>query len=164
MSIRFDRIMIGILTLMISMSLVALGQLGYDKLTAEGVRALGISENLVPKETGKLEEIQNAKVKAADAEKFAEKAFSNKCGGRGSFERAYPAKPFCIGYDIDGFAKKGAALWQVKVYNTIEVYLLAVIWVHPETGQVYFVCGMWDEEKPVTNSPPSQKSSSMESP
>ncbi|MDO8735084.1 MAG: hypothetical protein Q7K21_08015 [Elusimicrobiota bacterium] len=47
-----------------------------------------------------------------------------------------------IGYDVDGFAKKGENIWEARVL-TLNGELRAIIWVHPNTGKVYFVTGAW---------------------
>ncbi len=49
-----------------------------------------------------------------------------------------------IGFDVDGFAKRGTQIWEARV--TDKQALRAIIWVNPLTGEVHFVCGPWEEK------------------
>ncbi len=49
-----------------------------------------------------------------------------------------------LGYNIPGFASKGDKIWEIRIL-TIENELRSILWVHSETGKVYFVIGNWDE-------------------
>lgn len=44
--------------------------------------------------------------------------------------------------DIQDFAEKGDIVWETKVL-TFEGDLRAIIWVHPQTEEVYFVIAPW---------------------
>ena len=47
-----------------------------------------------------------------------------------------------LGYTMDGFADRGTKLWEARVTDKDE--LRAIIWINPNTEQIYFVCGPWD--------------------
>lgn len=48
-----------------------------------------------------------------------------------------------IGFDIPDFAKRGDQLWEARVMAFLNQETRAIIWVHANTEQVYFVIGPW---------------------
>ncbi len=49
-----------------------------------------------------------------------------------------------LGFDVRDFAVTGDRIWETRVM-TVEGLLRAIIWVHPFSEQVHFVCGPWKE-------------------
>ena len=59
-------------------------------------------------------------------------------------------KPALVGIsrDIDGFAKSGDQVWEVRIVNK-EKGLIALYFVSPKTGNVHMVCkpGQWQKNR-----------------
>ena len=59
-------------------------------------------------------------------------------------------KPALVGisHDIEGFAKSGNRVWEVRIVNK-EKGLRAMYFINPRTGAAYMVCkpGQWQENR-----------------
>jgi len=50
-----------------------------------------------------------------------------------------------LGYDLEGFGKRGDRVWQVLISTGLNPELFrGNIWVHAGTGQVRFIAGAWE--------------------
>lgn len=98
-------------------------------------------------------EIPGAKVaKSLDAERIAGRSYHGKVGGLLANEGAGVSSIVELGFEVKNFAKPGDKVWEVHIAeNNGLPYLRAILWVHPETGSVYFVCGPWKDD---TRGPP----------
>ena len=85
---------------------------------------------------------QQSKVKQIVFKKYVEKIGGNIMANEGIRDISIVK----IGYDIDGFAKKGEKIWETRVL-TLNGELRAIIWLHPNTEKIYFVTGSWDTNK-----------------
>ena len=89
-------------------------------------------------------EISGASVSTeAQARVIASKAYVSKMNmGILSTEAVSEIEIIKLGYTIKGFAEAGDSLWETKV-KTIDGAYRAIIWVNPDSEEVYFVNGPW---------------------
>ncbi len=106
-----------------------------------------------PGDTGRhVQEIKGAKVsKQLDASGIATTAYEKKTkkggfAGRTNIE--------VLAFDIPGFGKRGDKVWEVRFTEVIIEKgaggwnaTIAILWVHSETTEVYFVIGPWVAEE-----------------
>ena len=106
-----------------------------------GVNTLGRDLSAMPLQ------IEGAKVSAqADAKYIAFEAYAKKMHAEIlSNESVQDIAIVKLGYDIPEFAAKGERIWEARVL-TIEGELRAIIWVNSRSGEVHFVCGLWEEK------------------
>ena len=88
-------------------------------------------------------EILGAKIKAeTEAKKLAFDAYAHKMNAHVLANEGVYVTVIKIGYEIEHFAKKGDQLWEARIM-TLENELRGVIWVHPNTGEVRLLVGVW---------------------
>ncbi len=120
------------------------GQIAMDRndMTPEMTKESGFLDEQMSLLSDKNGGITGCKIKASDAEKIAKQAHIDKYGNASMFLTPWPAREIRIGYDIDGFAKKYESLWQVQVGDGVDASILfSIIWIHPDSGHTYIVCG-----------------------
>ena len=82
-------------------------------------------------------------------------AYENKTGGADALE-SFNANLFYLDFDMDGFAKSGDLIWEVKIdilKPEPHRALRAIAWVHPDTAQVHFLCAPWMQGLSASVSP-----------
>lgn len=84
---------------------------------------------------------------ARKAEHLAIQAYLAKMGGIRAREGFHCSGVLLLGFPVEGFAQEGDEVWEVRMSgmngNRPENTLRAILWVHPDTGKVYYVCGPW---------------------
>jgi hypothetical protein len=125
------------------------------KLTVLIVIILNMATLVYGQEIPSLKEMENAEKpelpgarvpNGDDASRIAQKAYFNRMGGLSAYEGSGYASLVELGFAIEGFAREGDKIWEVRItiMNTNgRRSLRAIIWVHSETEQVYFMCGPW---------------------
>ena len=84
---------------------------------------------------------------ASDAVRIADKMYSNKVRGIMANEGAGHISIITMGYDVPGFCTIGDVLWEVRVHSRDvngSNLLRSIMWIHPQTENVYFICGPWE--------------------
>ncbi|MDP0501269.1 MAG: hypothetical protein Q7P63_14340 [Verrucomicrobiota bacterium JB022] len=109
--------------------LFVLISLGFFHFTSS--QDLGIEEGDLPP----------TPISAVEARNIATKAYLTKAN-IGPKTLGSEAQIFILGFDVDGFAKKGDPIWTITFGRSLGDYL-GMIWVHTETGEIYFVHGPW---------------------
>ena len=90
-------------------------------------------------------EIEGAKVSTEnEASEIAMKAYFHKAGGILALEGHGVPSIITLGFDIPDFGEKGDKVWEVRFHHMFWE-LRAILWVHSETEEVYFVIGHWIE-------------------
>lgn len=89
----------------------------------------------------KIPVVDGSRVKgAAEAVEVAEKAYISKTGtGVQAFNSR--ADFIHISYDIKGFNEDNRVLWEIRIQSAETDALLAIIWVHPYSGNYRYVFG-----------------------
>lgn len=79
------------------------------------------------------------------AEQLAIQAYLDKMGGIRATEAFGRPAILLLGFAVNGFAQEGDKVWEVRVSgmnaNNSQRTLRAILWVHPDTGKVHFLCG-----------------------
>jgi hypothetical protein len=96
--------------------------------------------------------IPGAKVETrSDAKRLAFNSYIEKTKGNiSATEAAREIEIIVLGYDVGTFAQRGTKLWEARI--TDNQMLRAIIWIAPQTEEVRFVCGYWDQEDDQKNS------------
>lgn len=83
------------------------------------------------------------------AERTAFDAYSMRMKeGVSSMEAPGGSSIITLGYDVPGFGKEGQKVWEVRITEMTvvpEFALRSIVWIQPDTGDVHFVCGPWDD-------------------
>jgi hypothetical protein len=94
------------------------------------------------------EEVPGSRVPTSrEAACLATDAYMERTGGLSADESFDGPRLFFLGFDMDGFAKSGDKIWEVRITTLMpsaRVALRAIAWVNPDTAQVHFVCGPWE--------------------
>lgn len=96
--------------------------------------------------------IDGAKVASSvDAKRIASTHYYEKTKSLDAHERIGKIAIIDLDYDVPGFAVKGDRIWQAYVLRSAPRpnMLRGIIWIHPETGQVHFVTGVWGSAEAV---------------
>lgn len=90
---------------------------------------------------------------AENAKQLAIQAYLDKMEGIRATEWLECFGVILLGYTVDGFALEEDKVWEVRVSdigNNGLRTLRAILWVHPETGKVHYVCGPWEQGRSKT--------------
>lgn len=88
--------------------------------------------------------LSDAKVHDGEAaSRLAIEAYASKFSGVSAYES--PSLPVLVelGFPIKGYAKQGDKIWEVRITSLTQNgthSLRAILWIHSQTAQVYFLC------------------------
>ena len=115
---------------------------GADSAYGQGVLTL---RDLLPEVQ---EEVPESQVPTArEAACLATEAYVERMGGLSDNESFDGPRLLFLGFDVEGFARSGDKIWEVRITTSMAsalVALRAIAWVNPDTAKVHFVCGPWE--------------------